>query len=70
VFAPANTPKPIVQRLNAELAKALKQPEVKARLTDMAVDPDGGPPERLAEFQKAEIAKWAKVVKEQGIKPD
>lgn len=70
VFAPAGTPKPIVDRLNAEFAKAMKTPDVHKRLIELAVDPDGGPPEKLGAFQKADIAKWAKVVKEQGIKPD
>jgi tripartite-type tricarboxylate transporter receptor subunit TctC len=70
VFAPAGTPKPVVQRLNAEFAKAMRAPEVRARFLDMVLEADGGPPEKLAEYQKAEIAKWAKVVKEQGVKPD
>jgi tripartite-type tricarboxylate transporter receptor subunit TctC len=70
IFAPAGTPKPVVQRLNAEIAKVLKLPDVSARLADLAVEPDGGPPEKLAEYQKSEIAKWAKVVKEAGVKPD
>jgi tripartite-type tricarboxylate transporter receptor subunit TctC len=70
VFAPAGTPKPIVQRLNSEIARILKSPEIKARLDTLAVEPDGGPPESLGNFQKAEIARWAKVVKEAGIKPD
>jgi tripartite-type tricarboxylate transporter receptor subunit TctC len=70
IFAPAGTPKPIVQRLNSEIARILKSPEVKARLDTLAVEPDGGPPDSLANFQKAEIARWAKVVKEAGIKPD
>jgi tripartite-type tricarboxylate transporter receptor subunit TctC len=70
VFAPAGTPKPIVARLNAEFAKAMRSPEVQARLAAMAVDADGGSPESLAEYQKAEIAKWAKVVKEANIKAD
>ena len=70
IFAPAGTPKPIVQKLNSEISRILKSPEVKARLDALAVEPDGGPPESLANFQKAEIARWAKVVKEAGIKPD
>jgi tripartite-type tricarboxylate transporter receptor subunit TctC len=70
VFVPAGTPKPIVERLNAEFAKAMKAPEVQKRLIELAVDPDGGPSDKLAAFQKAELAKWAKVVKEQGVKPD
>ena len=68
IFAPAGTPKPIVQRLNSEIAKVLKMPDVKAKLDDLGVDPAAGPPEQLAEFQKAEIAKWAKVVKTANIK--
>jgi len=70
VFAPAGTPKPIVQRLNAEIAKAIKAPDVAARLEELGIDPDAGPPEKLGEYQKAEIAKWAKVVKAANIKPD
>lgn len=70
VFVPAGTPKPIVARLNAEFAKAMKAPDVSKRLIELAVDPDGGPPEKLAAYQKAELAKWAKVVKAQGVKPD
>lgn len=68
VFAPAATPKPITQRLNAEIARAMKQPDVQTRLDDLGVEPAAGPPEQLAEFQKAEIAKWAKVVKAAGVK--
>lgn len=70
IFAPAGTPKPIVQRLNGEIARILRSPEIKARLDALAVEVDAGPSESLAEFQKAEIAKWARVVKEAGIKPD
>lgn len=70
VFAPAGTPKPIVQRLNTEIARILKMPDLQARLADLGVEVGGGPPEQLAEFQKAEIAKWAKVVKAAGVKPE
>ena len=70
IFAPAGTPKPIVQRLNSEIAKILKTPDVQARLDELAVDPGAGSPEQLADFQKAEIAKWAKVVKAANIKAD
>jgi tripartite-type tricarboxylate transporter receptor subunit TctC len=68
VFAPAGTPKPIVQRLNAELARVIKEPDVQARLNDLGVEPAAGPPEQLAEFQKAEIAKWSKVAKAANVK--
>ena len=63
VFAPAGTPQPIVQRLNAEFARVIKEPDVQQRLNDLGVDPAAGPPEQLAEFQKAEIDKWSKVAK-------
>jgi len=70
VFAPAGTPKPIVQRLNTEIAGIMKTPDVQARLADLGVEVGGGPPEQLGDFQKAEIAKWAKVVKAAGVKPE
>ena len=70
VFAPAGTPKPIVQRLNAEIAKALKMPDVVARLDELGMNPSAGTPEQLGDYQKAEVAKWAKVVKAANIKPD
>ena len=70
IFAPAGTPKPIVQRLNTEIAQILKQPDIQAKLTELGLTPAGGTPEELAEFQKAEIAKWAKVVKEANVKPE
>jgi tripartite-type tricarboxylate transporter receptor subunit TctC len=70
VFAPAGTPKPIVQRLNAEIAKALKTPDVVARLEELGIDPSAGSPEQLGDYQRAEIAKWAQVVRTANIKPD
>ncbi len=60
----------MVQRLNSEIAKAFKLPDVKERIEGLGFDIDGGKPEELAEFQKAEIAKWAKVVKEAKITAD
>jgi tripartite-type tricarboxylate transporter receptor subunit TctC len=70
IFAPAGTPKPIVDRLHAELAKILKDPEVQDRLAKLGLDPSGMTPAELAAFQKAEIEKWAKVVKAANIKID
>ena len=59
-----------MQRLNADIAKILKMPDVVARLEELGIDPAAGPPEQLGEYQKSEIAKWAKVVKTANIKPD
>jgi tripartite-type tricarboxylate transporter receptor subunit TctC len=68
VIAPAHTPAPILKRMNEELNKALKDPKVASSLTDQGIEIVGGPPEELDKFVRAEIAKWAAVVKENGIK--
>ena len=70
LFAPAHTPKPIVDKLQAEVHKILKSPDIAKRLADAGLDGVGGTPEELAAYQKSEIAKWAKVVKDSGAKVD
>ncbi|HEX8884941.1 MAG TPA: tripartite tricarboxylate transporter substrate binding protein [Noviherbaspirillum sp.] len=70
MFAPAGTPSAIVQRLQTEVAAILKQPDVQERLAKLGVEPSGMAPQQLAEFQAAEIAKWAKVVKAANVKVD
>ncbi|MEP7156932.1 MAG: tripartite tricarboxylate transporter substrate binding protein [Betaproteobacteria bacterium] len=68
IFAPAGTPKAIVTRLNAELVKIIAMPDIRERLDSLGVDPVANTSEQFAAFQKAEIAKWAKVVKDANIK--
>lgn len=70
LFAPANTPKAIVDKLQAEVHKILKSPDVAKRLAVAGLDGVGGTPEELAAYQKSEITKWAKVVKDSGAKAD
>ncbi|MSP97563.1 MAG: tripartite tricarboxylate transporter substrate binding protein [Betaproteobacteria bacterium] len=70
VFAPAGTPKPIVDRLNAELVKALHTPEVSERIRAQAYDTWTLAPEEFATFLRADHAKWGKVVKLSGAKAD
>jgi tripartite-type tricarboxylate transporter receptor subunit TctC len=70
VFAPSGTPKPIADKLNSEIVKIIKSPEARKRLFELGMDPVGSTPEELATYQRAEIAKWTKVVKDSGAKAD
>jgi tripartite-type tricarboxylate transporter receptor subunit TctC len=70
IFAPAHTPRPIVDKLNADIVKVLRTPEINDRLTGMGFEVVGNKPEELAAFLKSEIAKWTKVVRESGAKVD
>jgi tripartite-type tricarboxylate transporter receptor subunit TctC len=67
ILAPANTPPPVVAQLNGAINKALADPTVFARLQEAGIDPTpGSTPEQLAEFIKAELAKWAPIIKASG----
>ena len=67
LFAPKGTPAAAVARLNAAANKALQDPEVKARMADFSATIVGSTPEALAAHVKAEVAKWAPVVKAAGV---
>lgn len=68
VVAPAGTPPAVIARMNEELAKALKTPEVAEKLSAQGMDVVGGKPEALQSFLGAEITRWAKVVRDNKIK--
>jgi tripartite-type tricarboxylate transporter receptor subunit TctC len=70
MFAPANTPRAVIDKLNAEVLRVFKLPEVQDRLTTLGLDPVLSTPDELARYQATEIAKWAKVVKESGAKAE
>ena len=70
VLAPAATPRDIVNRLNAEIIKAIKTPDMRERLAQQGAEPVGNTPEDFATVIKRDLAKWAKVVKDAGIKLD
>ncbi len=70
IVAPAGTPAAVINRLNASLLKILDQPNVQKQMAELGIDPQGSSPADLATYQKAELAKWAKVAKGAGINPE
>jgi tripartite-type tricarboxylate transporter receptor subunit TctC len=70
IVAPARTPEAILDRLNAEVRRAIAKPEVRERLAALSFLPVGDTREHFAAFIREEVAKWAKVVKESGAKID
>jgi tripartite-type tricarboxylate transporter receptor subunit TctC len=70
IFAPANTPKPVVERLNAELRRIIADPKVKERLAGIGFDAFASTPEELDAFVRDDLAKWTRWVKEAGIAPE
>ncbi|MCY7315301.1 MAG: tripartite tricarboxylate transporter substrate binding protein [Rubrivivax sp.] len=70
LFAPAGTPRDVVARLNAELQRVFKLPDVADKLKVLGLEPWLSSPDELARYQPVEIVKWAKVVKDSGAKAD
>jgi tripartite-type tricarboxylate transporter receptor subunit TctC len=70
LYAPAGTPADIINRLNAEVVKILKQPSVREQLMAQGAEPVGDTPEEFSRFTLAEISKWAKIIKISGAKVD
>jgi tripartite-type tricarboxylate transporter receptor subunit TctC len=70
IFSAARTPRIIVGRLNTEIVRALESPATKERLTNSGADVTTSTPEALADYLKSETAKWTRVLKEAGIKPE
>ena len=70
MFAPANVPRPVIDRLNAEVLRVFRLPDVQERLKTLGLDAILSTPEELARYQATEITKWAKVVKESGAKAE
>jgi tripartite-type tricarboxylate transporter receptor subunit TctC len=69
LFAPAGTPKEIVDKLNAEVRKIIADPEAKKRIAVTGFDAFSGPPESLAAFVQTELVNWGKLIKDAGIEP-
>ena len=70
LFAPAGTPKDIIERVSTETARALSQPDVKKRLLDAGIIAMSSSPENFAAYTRAETAKWGKVIRDANIKGD
>ncbi|HEV8646109.1 MAG TPA: tripartite tricarboxylate transporter substrate binding protein [Burkholderiales bacterium] len=68
ILAPSGTPREIVLKLNAEIRRILGTPEIKAQLADQGTEIRADTPESLGQFIRTEIPRWAKVVKQSGIK--
>lgn len=70
LLGPAGMPRDIQLRINQEVARVLALPDVKEKLATLGLDPNPGTPEALMALMQSETAKWAKVVKASGAKPD
>ena len=69
VLAPANTPRPIIDKLNKAILEALKTPEMEKLLTEQGIEPAGNSPEEFSRLLHADIDKWKRVTREAGIQP-
>jgi len=70
ILAPAGTPRPIIERLNAAIHAVMREPEVARQLAEQGAEPAPNSPEEFAARISADIAKWASVVREAGIRPE
>jgi len=70
LFVPAGTPPAIIARLNTEVVKILRMPDFRDWLVAQGADPVGSTPDELAAFVKTELVKYAKIVKDSGMRPD
>jgi tripartite-type tricarboxylate transporter receptor subunit TctC len=70
ILAPAATPRPVVERLNAAINKALADPAIRKRLADLGVEGVGGTPEAFGTYLQAKVAEIATVAKAAGLKPE
>jgi tripartite-type tricarboxylate transporter receptor subunit TctC len=70
IFAPAGTPKPIVEKISADINGFLNTPEMQKWLRDQGLEPTGMTPDQFTQFIKADLAKWRQLIGELGIKPN
>ena len=70
IYAPLGTPRPVVERLNAEIAKAVSDPAVREKLSGLGLEPASGTPAQLAEETRSGYARMGKAIRDANIKPE
>lgn len=70
LFAPSGTPRAVIDRLNAEVTKALQLPDVRTRLLDLGAEPAPMPVAEFTAWSQGEVSKWTRLVREAGIQPE
>ena len=70
IFAPAGTPREVVQKLNTEIAKIIRMPDVRAKWDQLGAEPVDNTPQQFATWLSSEALKWGKVIQVSGAKPD
>jgi tripartite-type tricarboxylate transporter receptor subunit TctC len=70
LFAPAQTPQPVLDKINADFNTVMKDPEVRRRLLDAGAEADPGTQEQMRQRLRSELDKWARVIKAGGITAD
>ena len=70
IFAPAGTPRDVVQKLNSEIAKIIRMPDVRAKWDQLGAEPVDNTPQQFATWLSSEALKWGKVIQVSGAKPD
>ena len=70
IFAPAKTPRPIIDKIHADVVRVLRTPDIREKLVASGSDPVGSTPAEFSAHVKAELARWGKVVRENNIRAD
>ncbi len=70
LLAPAGTPRPLVEKLHADIVKIVRAPDAADAITKQGAEPETSSPEAFRAYLAAEVAKWAKLVKSSGVQPD
>jgi tripartite-type tricarboxylate transporter receptor subunit TctC len=70
IFAPAGTPRPLIQKINADVNRILAKPEVRERFLKVGMIPFIGTPEALRDYLKADVQRWSRIIVDLDIKPE